>query len=174
MANPFLAEIVMFGGSFAPRSWSFTDGQILAIASHSALFSLLGTIYGGDGRTSFALPDLRSRSPLHPGNGPGLSATRLGQKGGAEQFTLTTSQMPPHSHSMFAERGPASASSPENAMIASHPDNAFKPYNSGNGEFTMASQSLGNTGGGQPVYKVSPFTAVNFIIAMQGVFPSRS
>ena len=174
MSDPFIAEIVMFGGNFAPRTWAFTDGQLLAISSNTALFSLIGTIYGGDGRTTMQLPDLRSRSPLHPGNGPGLSTTRLGQQGGAEQFTITTTTMPQHSHSMFAERGPSSTASPDNAMLASQPGNAFKPYNSANGEFTMAAQSVGNTGGGQPVQKVSPYTAVNFIIALFGIYPSRS
>lgn len=174
MANPFLAEIVMFGGNFAPRGWAYTSGQLLAISSNSALFSLLGCTFGGDCRTSFGLPDLRSRTPLHPGNGPGLSSTRLGQKGGTQQFTVLTANMPSHNHTMLAERGPASSASPDNAMLASQPGNAFKPYNAANGEFVMASQSMGNTGGQQPISKVSPFTAVNFIIALQGVFPSRS
>jgi len=174
MANPFLAEIVMFGSNFAPRGWALTDGQLLAISSNSALFSLLGTAYGGDGRTTFGLPDLRGRSPLHAGHGPGLSSIRLGQKGGTQQFTVRTNEMPSHNHSLVAERGPASTPSPDNAMLAAQTVPAFKPYNSANGEFLMASQSMGNTGGGQPITKVSPFTAVNFLIALQGIFPSRS
>jgi len=174
MSDPFIAEIVMFGGNFAPRSWAFTDGQLLAISSNTALFSLIGTTYGGDGRTTMQLPDLRSRSPVHAGDGPGLQPIRLGQKGGTEQFTITTANLPSHSHSLMAERGPASSPSPDNAMIASHPVNAYKPYNSANGEFIMASQSVSNTGSGQSVNKVSPYTAVNFIIALFGIYPSRS
>ena len=118
MSDPFIAEIVMFGGNFAPRSWAFTDGQIQPIASNTALFSLIGTIYGGDGRTTMALPDLRSRMPVHPGNGPGLSSVQLGQKGGAQQFTIRTSEMPSHSHSMIAENGLASSPDPNNNMLA--------------------------------------------------------
>jgi len=174
MSDPFIAEIVMFGGNFAPRSWAFTDGQLLPISQNSALFSLIGAIYGGDARTTMGLPDLRSRNPVHAGRGPGLTPRQLGERGGSQEFTMFASEMPQHSHSMFAERGPASASSPDNAMIASHPDNAFKPFNSGNGEFIMGTQSIGNTGGGQSVQKVSPYSAVNFIISLFGVYPSRS
>jgi len=174
MSDPFIAEIVMFGGNFAPRSWAFTDGQLLAISSNTALFSLIGATYGGDARTTMALPELRGRMPVHAGRGPGLSDVRLGQSGGSEQFSVTTSNMPSHNHTVFAERGPSSTPSPDNAMLASQQGNAFKPFNSANGEFTMASQSIGNSGGGQPVQKVSPYTAVNFIIALFGIFPSRS
>lgn len=174
MADPFLAEIVMFGSNFAPRGWALTDGQLLPISSNSALFSLLGTIYGGDGRTSFALPDLRGRSPMHPGNGAGLSPRQLGQRGGSEQFTITNSNMPSHSHSMHAETGVGNSPDPSNNMLAlSVAGNTYRPYNA-NADKTMASQAIGHTGGGQSIFKQSPFLAVNFIIAMQGIFPSRS
>lgn len=175
MASPFLAEIVMFAGDFAPRGWAYTSGQLMAISSNSALFSLLGCTYGGDCRTSFALPELRGRTPLHPGRGPGLSTTRLGQRGGTQEFTIFNSQLPSHSHHMVAENGLASSPAPDNNMLStSGAGLVYKAFNSGNGEKLMASQSIGNTGGGQPVNKVSPFTSVNFIIALQGVFPSRS
>jgi len=102
MATPFIGMIVMFGGNFAPRSWAFCSGQILPIAQNTALFSILGTTYGGNGQTTFALPDLRSRVPIHPGQGPGLSPYSLGQQGGVETVTLTTNQMPAHNHSLVA------------------------------------------------------------------------
>lgn len=190
MSDPFIAEIVMFGGNFAPRGWAFCDGQLLAISSHTALFSLIGTTYGGDGRTSTGLPELRGRAPIQQGTGPGLSTHRLGTRGGNETHTLTTLEMPSHTHlttvnlnaQLHAERGPANSNDPEGNMIASHASNAFKPYNA-NEDKLMAIQSIrdngstvvvGNTGGGQAHSILQPYLAVNFIIALQGVFPSRS
>ena len=102
MSDPFIAEIIMFGGNFAPRGWAFCDGQLLSISSNSALFSILGTTYGGDGRTTFGLPDLRGRVAMHPGSGPGLTQRRLGEKSGMETVTLTTNQIPSHNHTATA------------------------------------------------------------------------
>ena len=107
MSDPFLAEIVMFGGNFAPRGWAFCDGQLLAISSNTALFSLLGTTYGGDGRTTFGLPELRGRFAMHPGNGPGLSSRKLGQKGGSERVTLAITNLPSHTHQLRCNSGAA-------------------------------------------------------------------
>ncbi|MBD3756388.1 MAG: phage tail protein, partial [Gammaproteobacteria bacterium] len=112
MSEPFVGEIRMFAGNFAPRGWAFCDGQLLAVSQNDALFSLLGTIYGGDGRTTFGLPDMRGRIPVHQGSGPGLSPRRLGSKSGAETETLTVNQMPSHTHFFLADKNPADLISP--------------------------------------------------------------
>lgn len=187
MADPFLAEIIMFGSNFPPRGWAQTNGQLLPISSNSALFSLIGTIYGGDGRTTLALPDMRGRSPMHYGGGIGLSHVPIGARGGSQQFSLTRAELPEHTHTMRAERGPSNSNNPESNMFAVMTSNGatnaagevvnptgYKPYNPANGEVTLASQTIGNTGAGQSVIKQSPFIAVNFIIALQGLYPSRS
>ena len=118
MSDPFIGEIKMFAGNFAPRGWALCDGQLLAVSQNDALFSLFGTIYGGDGRTTFGLPDLRGRIPIHAGSGPGLSPRRLGAKGGAENVTLTTAQLPAHKHDIFASSAGASAGNPLNNVSA--------------------------------------------------------
>lgn len=190
MSEPFIAEILMFGGNFAPRGWSFCGGQLLPISQNSALFSLIGTTYGGDGRTTTGLPDLRGRAPMHAGTGPGLSPRREGSKNGQETVVLTELEMPSHAHGatlnlsvqLHAEKGPATTSDPEGNMIASHTANAFKPYNP-NEDKAMASQSirdnnssvtLNNTGGGQAHNNMQPYLVVNFIIALQGTYPPRN
>ena len=171
--TPFIGEIIMFGGNFAPRGWAFCDGQLLPISQYTALFSILGTTYGGDGRTTFALPDLRGRFAMHPGNGPGLSSRRLGQKGGQENVTLTVNNMPSHSHSLVADNKNAKASTPgSNYLAISQNDDIYRddldtPVN-------MATGSVANTGGSQSFSVENPFLCVNFIIALEGVFPSRS
>jgi len=178
--TPMLAQIIMFGSNFAPRGWAFCDGQLLAISQNSALFSLLGTIYGGDGRTTFALPDMRSRIPVHPGHGPGLSAYRLGEKGGRESVTLTAMNLPSHNHSHNHTQPVAVA-----AGTTRNP-NGNVPASDNSGDFIYAaaagagqafqpvSTSSVNTGGNQSFPIMNPFLAVNFIIALQGIFPSRS
>jgi microcystin-dependent protein len=176
MSEPFLAEIVMFGANFAPRGWAYCEGQLLPINQNSALFSLLGTIYGGDGRTTFALPDLRGRVPIQPGNGPGLSSYTLGERGGAERVTLTIAEMPSHNHSvtLHGERGASTSTNPAGNLLAN--GNSYAAHNSANPEPAMASQSItqANIGGGQSHYNIQPFLCVNFIIALQGTFPSRN
>jgi microcystin-dependent protein len=167
--EPFLAQIIMFGGNFAPRGWAFCDGQLLAISSNTALFSLLGTTYGGDGRTTFALPDLRGRVSMHPGNGPGLSSRRLGEKGGTEHNTLTVNQLPPHNHALAAKEE-ANAADPSGSFIAGTGSNAFGTT----ADKTMNAATIGSTGGGQAVTNIQPFECVNYIIALQGIFPSRN
>jgi len=173
--DPFLGEIVMFGGNFAPRGWALCDGQLLPISSHSALFSILGTTFGGDGRTTFALPDLRGRTPIHAGHGPGLSDRRLGAKGGAETTTLTTNQLPSHSHALNGSSNVADQKSASGGFLPSNgrsqPDNL---YASAVGTPAAMGNSVSNTGGGQPFNNMQPFTAVNYIIALEGTFPSRS
>ena len=173
--EPFIGMIVMFGGNFAPRSWAFCDGQLLAISQNSALFSILGTTYGGDGRTTFGLPELRGRVAMHPGNGPGLAARQLGQKGGIEQVTLTEAQMPAHSHTATAKvdvnTGVGAESAPT-GFIAAHAG-AFTE--DGNGpELSGVSATVNNAGGSLGHTNIQPFTCVNYIIALQGTFPSRN
>ncbi len=158
----------MFGGNFAPRGWALCDGALLAINQNTALFSILGTTYGGDGRTSFALPDLRGRLAMHPGTGPGLSTRSLGQRGGSETNFLTANQLPAHSHGIrAAEEG--TQTDPSNAFIAG----SGMPGFSASSDVNMANTS-NNTGGGQSVNNIPPFACVNFIIALIGTFPSRS
>ena len=171
--EPFIAEIIMFAGNFAPRGWALCDGQLLSISSNSALFSILGTTYGGDGRTTFGLPDLRGRVPMHPGNGPGLTSRRLGDKSGMENVTLNTNQIPSHTHSpqtavSTAAGGEAAASG---NVIANHAG-AFNE-DATPGQY-LGGGATGATGGGVSHTNIQPFNTVNFIIALQGTYPSRS
>lgn len=188
--NPFLAQIVMFAGNFAPRGWALCNGQLLPINANQALFSLLGTTYGGDGRTSFALPDLRSRSPIHAGRGPGLSDIKLGQRGGIETKTLTLLELPNHFHNAGTMKGTigvndedATTDDPDagNLGIAQASSGDISLYNTGiAATTTMAPNSVaitGNTGasGNNQSFNIrNPFLGINYIIAMQGTFPSRN
>lgn len=173
--EPFIGQIMGFGGNFAPRGWAFCDGQLLAIASNSALFSILGTTYGGDGRTTFGLPDLRGRAIVHAGNGPGLPSVRLGEKGGGVSFTLTEATMPSHTHvaTLHAETAVADQSNANNRMLALSEIYANVVATE---DRTMAPESIRvqNSGGNQPVTHRGPYQAINVIIALQGVYPSRS
>ena len=179
-AEPFIAQITMFGGNFAPRNWAFCNGQLLPINQNQALFALLGTTYGGDGRTTFGLPDLRGRVPMHPGNGPGLSSYRLGQKGGIEQVNLTTNQIPSHTHAatvaVNATDNSGDAETPGGNVWAKKARD--DDYSAAAPDVTMrvdaASVSVANTGGSQAHENRQPFLTVNFIIALQGIFPSRN
>lgn len=171
MSDPFIGQITMFGGNFAPRGWAFCDGQLLPIASYSALFSLLGTTYGGDGRTTFALPDLRGRFAMHAGNGPGLSSRQQGQRSGTETNTLISAQLPPHNHSInLASAKEGDQTSPAGNSLAITDDRNYvndpSPVPSGG--------STGNTGAAQPVNNMPPYNTVRYIIALQGIYPSRA
>ncbi|TXF89964.1 phage tail protein [Neolewinella aurantiaca] len=175
--DPFLGQIIFFAGNFAPRGWAFCHGQLLPIASNQALFAILGTIYGGDGRTTFALPDLRGRAPVSEGTGPGLSSISIGQKGGTEQVTLNVTNLPSHNHSIIlkASGDPGTTTSPADSYLAEsgRGDNDFTP----SGANLVNLQGGGmttNTGGSQPVYTRAPYLAINSIIALQGTFPSRN
>lgn len=173
--EPFIAQIMLFGGNFAPRGWAFCDGQLLPIAQYSALFSLLGTIYGGDGRTTFALPDLRGRAPIHHGSGPGLQTYRQGEKGGIEQVTLLSTQMPNHTHSVTT----GAAAPVGRGQGETNPTGA---YWADNGSYSSQKNTLmaadavvvGNTGGSQSHENRPPYLAVSYIIALEGIYPSRS
>lgn len=173
MSEPFLAEIRIFAGNFAPRGWAFCNGQLLPIAQNTALFSLIGTTYGGDGRTTTALPNLKGRAPMHPGRGPGLTARRLGQKGGVETVTLTEAQMPSHTHSLRALRDPGDLFGPQNRSLARSRNGAVYQSNASTNLVAMNAASLTNAGGSLPHNNVQPFLTMNFIIALVGLYPSR-
>jgi len=166
LSEPFLAEVRIVGFNFAPRGWAFCDGQILPINQNQSLYSLLGTTYGGDGRTSFALPDLRGRTPMHVGNGH-----QQGQKSGEENHTLAANEMPQHSHQQVATSTSAAASTPGGNRLAATTDNIYGAK-SGTGSLNAAATI--NSGGGQAHENMQPYLAVNFCIALQGLFPSRN
>lgn len=174
MSEPFVGEIRMFGGNFAPAGWAFCDGQLLLISDNDALFSLLGTIYGGNGTTTFALPDLRGRLPIHQGTGPGLSQRLIGSKGGSEEVTVTAAQLPVHTHPLQAT---------ESAAISQDPvGRAFAPtaglvdlYQEANDDpQNMAPEAISSTGGSRSHENIQPFLCINFIIALFGVYPSQT
>ena len=175
MSEPFVGEIKMFAGNFAPRNYAFCDGQLLAISQNNALFSLLGTIYGGDGETTFGLPDLRGRVPLHTGQGTGLSSRPLGQRTGAEKVTLTTNQLPSHTH-RAASTDAATLGDPGGNVTGDTGSTSL--YRAGT-ESTMHASAMQNSGGSQShnntmPFLGMPFLGINFIIALFGVYPSRN
>jgi microcystin-dependent protein len=172
MSEPLIGEIRMFAGNFAPRGWAFCNGQLIAISQNTALFSLLGTTYGGDGRTTFALPDLRGRVPLHAGNGPGLSNYPLGQRGGVEQVALSIEQMPNHSHTLMAASVPADALSPADRTLATPEETPI--YSASEPNVVLAKTAIAPTGSSQPHENRPPYLTVNYIIALFGIFPTRS
>lgn len=171
--DPFIGQIIMFGGNFAPRGWAFCDGQLLAISQNTALFSILGTTYGGDGRTTFGLPDLRGRVAMHAGNGPGLSDRRLGAKAGTQTTTLTVNEMPPHNHRFRAEVAAADQSNPTDNLLAAPPSAIYHPQSAAD-EVLMHNDSITSVGSGQSFSNEQPYQVVNFIIALTGTFPSRN
>jgi microcystin-dependent protein len=170
MSEPFVAEIRIFAGNFAPRGWAFCNGQLLPIAQNTALFSLIGTTYGGDGRTTTALPNLQGRAPMHPGRGPGLRDRRLGENGGFNTVTLTEAQLPAHNHALQGTNAPAQLTDPSSARPARSPDE--DAYGSGT-TVQMSASAIQNTGGSQPHNNEQPFLVINFIIALVGLYPSR-
>ena len=177
MSEPFIGQIMPIGFNFAPRGWALCDGQLLDIASHSALFSLLGTAFGGDGRTSFALPDLRGRIAKHVGTGAGLNPVSWGQRGGAEYHTLTVSELPSHNHTgvAHAHKTGGTSANPNNNFWA-FDDDGEKIYSPGPADTTMnpGAVTTNFTGGGQSYNIENPYLGIYFCIALIGVFPSRS
>ena len=171
--DPYLGEIRMFAGNYAPVGWLKCEGQLLSIASYSALFSIMGTTYGGDGETTFALPDLRSRVPLMVGQGPGLSNRAIGSTGGTETNNLTIANMPSHSHTVNAVSGDGNASDPNGGLPAG--TKLLDPeYSTANADAVMNTGMIGNTGNGQAVNNMQPYLTINFIIAIVGVYPTPS
>ncbi|PHR69968.1 MAG: phage tail protein [Lutibacter sp.] len=180
----FIGETKLFAGNFAPRSWALCQGQLLPINQYQALFSILGTMYGGDGRTTFALPDLRGRAPISPGNGPGLSSFNEGQRGGAEIKTLTTLQLPNHSHNAGAMKGTIMCNEEDGTSDEPEGKNfgigAAVVYNSEGNDKVMSANTVSVSGatsatGGQQSFNIrNPYLGLNYIICLQGVFPSRN
>lgn len=175
MSEPFIGEIRIVTYNFAPRGWADCNGQILSIAQNTALFSLLGTTYGGNGQTTFALPDLRGRFPAHEGFGPGLSGRYLGERSGTETHTLLTQNLPAHSHTanLLAQSGEGDRSDPSGAYPA-RAEEPLQPY-AGSTSTAMAANGVqvGLTGNNQPVGHMPPYLCLRFIIALQGIYPSR-
>lgn len=171
-----IGEVRLFGGNFAPRGWALCDGQLLPIASNTALFSILGTTYGGDGRTTFALPDLRGRVAVHPGTGPGLTPRRLGERFGAEAVTLTTAQLPAHSHKAGFSREVAKGQPAAGQQPSSERQGLlYQPEVRGVRLGTESVEvSVGQAGNSQPVATMPPAQGLNYIICLQGIFPSRN
>lgn len=170
MSEPFIAEVRIFAGNFAPRGWAFCNGQLLPIAQNTALFSLVGTTYGGNGQSTFGLPDLQGRAPMHRGNGPGLNARQLGEKGGSATVTVTEAQMPAHTHALQASDQPAISSQPAGNLPAITREDI---YSASGTPVPMRPDALTPTGGGQAHNNMQPFLALYFIIALTGIYPSR-
>src|SRR5687768_1782314 len=167
MADPFVAEIRIFPFNFAPRGWAWCDGQLLPLSQNTALFSLLGTTYGGDGKSNFALPDLQGRAPMHPGQGPGLSLHDLGETGGSETVSLLESEIPAHSHALQALAAPADTNLPAGDSIARVTVGNVTPYQVGNASLVaMAPEALAPAGGDQPHNNLQPYLTFYFCIAL--------
>ena len=175
MTDPFVAEIRLFPFNFAPKGWAFCDGQLLPISQNTALFALLGTTYGGDGRSTFALPDLRGCVPVHPGQAPGLSQRFLGEAGGSSTVSLLSSEMPAHTHPLTASAATAFARSPSGELFANQ-SGGVNSYASPAGApaALLASSASGPAGDGLPHNNMAPYLVMNFCIALQGIFPPRA
>jgi microcystin-dependent protein len=171
MSEPFIAEIRIFAGNFAPRGWAFCNGQLLPVSQNTALFSLIGTTYGGDGRSTTALPNLQGRAPMHPGRGPGLTSRRLGERGGVETVTLSEAQMPAHSHTFRATTDDGNRQDPSDKSFARGTPMYLPPPQT---TAPMAAGMLPDAGGSQAHNNLQPFLSMNFIIALVGLYPSRA
>ncbi len=174
MADPFVAEIRIFPFNFAPKGWAFCDGQLLPLSQNTALFSLLGTTYGGDGKSTFALPDLQGNAPMHPGQGKGLSLYDLGQMGGSTDVTLLTSEIPMHTHTLQAFATPADLKEPQAGAVLTRSNNGAVYNTTISNLVQMAPQALTPAGGSLPHNNMMPYLTLNFCIALQGVFPPRT
>jgi microcystin-dependent protein len=180
MSSPYIGEIRLCGFNFAPVDWAFCNGQLLPISGYEALYNLIGTTYGGDGQSTFALPNLQSRVPIHQGTGAGLSTYVIGQTGGIENVTLTTQQMPQHNHSANGSTAFGTTGSPNNGILGVTNSGTAPAPATGNLDFiasapnaTLANNALGNAGGSQPHNNIQPVLVVNFIISLYGIYPSQ-
>jgi len=171
MSSPYIGEIRMFGGNYAPYGWNFCDGSLVAISENPTLYNLIGTTYGGDGTSTFALPNLLGRMPIHAGTGQGTQTYVLGQLGGLEQVSLLTTQIPSHNHTLFGSTDAANASVPTGNVLAATGGNTYIKANAG---AAMNAASVGPAGGGVPHDNMMPFLCVSFIIALVGIYPSQS
>ena len=174
MAQPYVGEIRMFAGNFNPAGWLFCEGQLLSISQNEVLFQLIGTTYGGDGQSTFRIPDLRGRVPIHQGTGPGLTARTIGQKAGVESVTLTVQQIPIHTHAMLGSTSNANATAALNAVAGTIPIFGVRAYGKDAPSTTLHPSSLSPVGGSQPHENRQPFLALHFIISLFGIFPSPS
>ncbi len=181
MASPYIGEIKMFAGTFAPRGYVFCNGSLLSIAAYTALFALLGTTYGGNGQTTFAVPDLRGRLPLHQGQGAGLSNRVIGEAAGSETVTLNATQIPVHNHALAATTNAGTSPSPSASVVLARPVDSLAtpvlytvPGTQTITQQAMASTAIAAAGSSQPHTNMMPTQAINFIIAVEGIFPSRN
>ena len=174
MTEAYIGSIVLFAGNFAPRGWAFCQGQLLSISTNTALFSILGTTYGGNGQTTFALPDLRGRVPIGPGQGPGLTPVTLGQQAGSESVTLTVSQMPAHNHSVACDAAAADNAVPTNNYPGNPGSLSGATLYGPTPTATMAPAMISAAGGSQPFSVQQPYLGLNYIICLEGIFPSRN
>ena len=172
MSEPFTAEVRIFAGNFAPRGWAFCNGQLLPVSQNTALFSLIGTTYGGDGRTTTALPNMQGRAAMHPGRGPGLTSRRLGERGGVNNVTLSEAQMPSHTHAQSVDERRARGETPSATSVVTTAGEST--YKTSGTNVAMSPQAILNTGGSQAHNNVQPLLTLNFIIALVGLYPSRS
>ena len=174
MDQPYIGSIIIFAGNFEINGWAFCDGRLLSIAQNSALFAILGTTYGGNGTSTFALPDLRGRVPLDWGQGPGLSPYALGEVGGVENVALNSNNLPVHTHTVHASSAAAGRGTAPTSGLLATPANSAEIYNTGTPNVTMSPAMIGPAGGNIPVAVLQPFLALNYIIALVGIFPSRA
>jgi len=175
MADPFVAEIRIFPFNFAPKGWAWCDGQLMPLSQNTALFSLLGTTYGGDGKSNFALPGLQGRAPMHPGQGPGLSLHDLGETGGSETVTLLESEIPAHTHALRADAAdPADVQAPQAAVVLARSSGGNAYSTNTSGLVSMSPEALAPAGGDQPHNNLMPYLTFYFCIALQGVYPPRT
>ena len=174
MSDPFIGEIRIFAGNFAPRNWAFCNGQQVPIAQNTALFAIIGTTYGGDGRTTTGLPNLQGRAPMHPGRGPGLSPRSLGESGGTENVTVSVAQMPSHTHTLMVNQDEQGDDNDPAGQFLGANGLYTDPNTAPSNLVSMSSQSMPNVGGSQAHNNLQPFLAINFVIALQGIFPPRN
>lgn len=170
MATPYVGEIRMFAGNFAPAGWFFCEGQLVSISENETLFQLIGTTYGGDGQSTFAVPDLRGRLPVHQGNGPGLSSRVIGETGGTEEVTLTTAQIPAHTHPLLSNNAVANSPNPSNNLLGL--STQVNMYFDDTPSQSLNAASVSGVGGSQPHFNMQPYLCISFIISAFGIFPS--